>query len=65
MEETTRDLLKTFSSPSFKETLERDTMRVKTEFRNRQMFNVKLGYYQCTQTINVQDVSQHARSSQQ
>lgn len=47
MEETTRDLLKTFSSPSFKENLGRDTMRVKAEFRNRQMFNVKLGHYPC------------------
>lgn len=47
MEETTRDLLKTFSSRSFKENFGHDTMRVKTEFRNRQMLNVKLGHYPC------------------
>lgn len=47
MEETTRDLLKTFSSRSSKENFGRDTMRTKTEFRNRQMFDVKLGHYPC------------------
>lgn len=47
MEETTRDFLKTFSSRSFKENFGHDTMRVKTEFRNRQTLNVKLGHYPC------------------